>query len=212
MKRQLLVLALLACTSSASGRPVSYVGGWTVIEASNRQATSLWVHYTPHPRLSVGWRSEWDRAMSLTFHGAQVTALAKRWFGQDHQGNLYAVAGLGAAAGRDDNPAGTHGAAFAGVMADWETRRWFASYTARGLTAGDVGGGFYQSARVGVAPYIGGTDDLHTWLMLEIDHRPTLASAVDVTPLLRFFKGAALFEMGWSLRDEKALVNFTYRL
>lgn len=206
------LLALLMSALPAQARPVSYVGGYTAIEASNRQATSLWLHYTPHPRLSVGWRSEWDRAMSLAFHGVQFTGLAKRWFGEDHQANVYGVAGLGVASGFDDNTAGERGAAFAGVMADWETRRLFASYSARGLDAGDVGGGFYQAVRVGVAPYIGGTDDLHTWLMLEIDHRPTFEHAVDATPVVRFFKGAALFELGWSLRDEKALVNFAYRL
>ncbi|MEO1574169.1 MAG: hypothetical protein AAFU65_04330 [Pseudomonadota bacterium] len=212
MTRTASAIAALVLCVAAHGRPVSYVGGWTVIEASNRQATSVLVHYTPHPRLSVGWRSEWDRAMSLSFHGAQFTTLAKRWFGENYQGNVYGLAGIGVASGVDDNTAGSETAAIAGVMADWETRRYFASYTARGLEAGDVGGGFYQAARVGVAPYIGGTDDLHTWLMLEIDHRPTFRHAVDATPLLRFFKGAALLELGWSLRDETALVNFTYRL
>lgn len=122
MRATLAIVALLVCVTS-HGRPVSYVGGWTVIEASNRQATSVLVHYTPHPRLSVGWRSERDRAMALEFHGAQFTALAKRWFGENYQGNVYGLAGVGTALGIDENPAGSQTAGFVGLMADWETRR-----------------------------------------------------------------------------------------
>ena len=31
-------------------RPVSYAGGWTVIEESDRQSSSALVHYTPYAR------------------------------------------------------------------------------------------------------------------------------------------------------------------
>ena len=47
--------------------------------------------------------------------------------------------------------------------------------------------------------------------MVEIDHPPDNDIPVDVTPLVRFFKGAALFEAGWSVRDSRPLINFTYR-
>lgn len=198
--------------SAGHARPVSYVGGWTVIEESNRQATSLWLHYTVTPKWSVGWRSEWDRQFDFSFHGVQATHLFKRWFGEDHQGNLYGLAGVGVASATGANDASDRAAGFAGILADFETRRWFASYSARALEAAQTGSGFFQTARAGVAPYIGDTDDWHTWLMIEIDHRPKADTPVDITPLVRLFKGAALFEAGWSVRDEKALLNFTYRL
>ncbi|MFK8016571.1 MAG: hypothetical protein AB8G17_14150 [Gammaproteobacteria bacterium] len=196
----------------ASARPVSYVGGWTVIAQSNRQATSLWTHYTVNPNWSIGWRSEWDRALDFEYHGGQATWLARRWFGENYQGNVYAIGGVGAARGRGSLAGDVQPAVFTGLLADWETRRWFTSYSARVTDAGQLGSGFFQSLRLGFAPYVANTGALHTWLMLELDHRPTFRHAFDVTPLVRLFKGGELFETGWREQNKKAVINFTYRL
>ncbi|MGF1545067.1 MAG: hypothetical protein ACFB00_11290 [Parvularculaceae bacterium] len=205
-------MAILCLASApAAARPVSYVGGWTAIEETDRQSTSLWAHYTATPRLSVGWRSEWDRQANFQLHGVQATTLFKRWFGENFQANVYGFAGVGVADGVGDNPAGARVAGFAGVLADWETRRLFVSYRARITEAGAVGGNAAQALRLGFAPYEGDTDALHTWLMVEVDHRPENDVPVDVTPLVRFFKGAALLELGWSALDAQPLANFTYR-
>jgi len=195
----------------AEARPVSYAGGWTAIERTDRQSTALWAHYTLTPTLSVGWRSEWDRRRDVLFQGVQATALAKRWFGENHQANLYGFAGAGVAYGVGENETDASPAAFVGVLADWETRRFFLSYRARAIDAGRVEAQAYQAARVGVAPYVAGTDAIHTWLMLEVDQRPNNPEPVGVTPLVRFFKGAALLELGWSVADDQPLANFTYR-
>ncbi len=61
-------------------------------------------------------------------------------------------------------------AAFTGVTADWESRRWFLSYDNRLFDAGSMERYAHQSTRVGVAPYIGHYGDLHTWLMLQTDY------------------------------------------
>ena len=55
-----------------------------------------------------------------------------------------------------------------------------------------------QSARVGVAPYIGEFNDLHTWLMVEVGHYPEAENKVTVTPMVRFFKNTHLIEAGIS--------------
>jgi hypothetical protein len=68
-----------------------------------------------------------------------------------------------------------------------------------------------HAARVGWAPYEGDTGSLHTWLMVEIDHREQIKEDTTVTPLVRFFKGAALLELGYNLTDPSPLINFTYR-
>jgi hypothetical protein len=47
--------------------------------------------------------------------------------------------------------------------------------------------------------------------MLEVDRREHFAKATTVTPLLRFFKGPALLELGYNLGDSKPLINFTFR-
>jgi hypothetical protein len=206
-----IALAAMILTSPAFARPVSYVGGWTLIEETDRQATSVWAHYTVTPKLSVGVRSEWDRKMEFQLHAVQATYLVRRWYGENYQANIYGFAGTGVADGVSSNPADAKVAGFVGVLADWETRRLFASYRARHTEAGAVGSAFFQAARVGFAPYEGDTGDLHTWLMVEVDYRPKNGDKIGLTPLVRFFKGAALFEAGWSLTDNEPLVNVTYR-
>jgi hypothetical protein len=68
-----------------------------------------------------------------------------------------------------------------------------------------------HAARVGYAPYEGDSGDLHTWLMLEIDHRPEDDDPITATPLVRLFKGPLLLEMGYNLTVNQPLINFTYR-
>lgn len=204
-------LASLLAVGAADARPVSYQDAWTAIEETDRQSTSLWVHYTVTPELSLGARTEWDRRDDFVLNAVQATWLAKRWFGEDFQANLYAFGGVGVANGVGSNPADAGIAGFAGVLADWETRRWFLSYRTRYLDGTTIGDQFMQAARIGFAPYEGDTGDLHTWLMIEVDHRPNNPDEIGVTPLIRFFKGAALFELGWSITDDQPLINFTYR-
>ena len=205
-----LLLALVLALE-ASARPVSYVGGWTIIETSNRQSTAALVHYTATPKLSVGGRMEWDRNTDFVMTAVQPTWLAKRWFGQDFQANVYLTGGLGFATGIDGNAMGSDAAYFAGVMADWETRRHFLSYEARFLDAGHFGNDFMQAGHVGWAPYEGDTGDLHTWLMLEVDHRPDALESVGVTPMIRFFKNTLLVELGYNIIEHQPLANFTFR-
>ena len=207
----LIVLSAASVSLPAWARPVSYLGGWTLIEESNRQHTAALLHYTVDPRWSLGWRTERDRNNDFAVQSLQATWLAKRWLGQDHQGNVYAYAGAGFAHGVEDTTTSTQSAGYVGVMADWETRRYFAGYMNRYLDANALGSQFLQTARVGWAPYEGATGDLHPWLMLEVDHRPQSEEHVGVTPLLRFFKGTALLEVGYNLKDHQPLVNFTWR-
>lgn len=213
MARLLSAVAALATglTGAAHARPVSYEGGWTVIEMTDREMTGGIIHYTLNPTLSIGYRIDWDRKDDVLFNGAQATWLAKRWYGEDFQANLYVYGAAGVATGVGGNPLGAEAAILGGVMADWENRRYFLSYRAEGRETGAFGASFMQAARVGVAPYIGDTGDIHTWLMVEIDHRPDRPDEIGVTPLVRFFKGPAMLEAGWSLTDNEPLLNFIYR-
>ncbi len=206
-----LAVVCLMMTGAAHARPVSYQDGYTVIQETDRQSTALWLHYTITPKLSLGYRGEWDRWMDVVFNGAQATFLAKRWFGENYQANIYGFTGVGVAFGVDDNDAKPTGAAFIGAMADWETRRWFLSYRVRSFEAGAVDSSIVQAARVGFAPYEGDMGDLHTWLMVEVDYRPENEDPIGVTPLVRFFKGTALLEVGWSVLDDRPLANAAYR-
>ena len=210
--RTALLLTLGCLTSIVTlARPVSYTGGWTMIGESDRQSSSVLIHCTPSHQWSVGPRVEVNRDVDFAMYSVQPTWLAKRWFGANHQGNLYFFGGAGIASGKNRNPLDDRIAGYVGVMADWETRSLFASYRARYLGASHFGEQFVQAARVGLAPYEGNTGDLHTWLILEIDHRPSDPDLVTATPLVRFFKGPLLVEAGYNLTDNQPLFNFTYR-
>ena len=206
----LVSMSLMLC-ATAVARPVSYAGGWTLIETSNRASTAGLVHYSPAHNFSVGLRHEWQRASDVKLTALQPTLLVNRWFGREYQGNLYLTGGLGTAKDESPNNRGSETASFVGVMADWETRTLFVSYEARFLEQGALGNHSMHAARFGWAPYAGDTGELHTWLMLEVDRREHFEDKTSVTPLLRFFKGPALLELGYNLTDPSPLVNFTYR-
>jgi hypothetical protein len=208
-----VIAALLAaCLSTAArARPVSYEGGTTALIENDSQSTAIWVHYTPHHQRSFGARAEWNREDDFVFVGGQATFLNKRWFGDDHQGNLYTFAGAGGAEGISDNPLDPSLAAFLGVLADWETRSLFVSYKARAMVIDGADRTAMQAARIGFAPYEGDFGDLHTWLMVEVDHSPERRDAVGVTPLIRFFKGPLLLEFGYNVTVEEPLFNLAYR-
>ncbi len=203
-------LAMLTC-SVVQARPVSYAGGWTLIEIANRAQTAGLAHYSLAHNFSVGLRHEWQREGDVKLTAVQPTLLVKRWFGRDYQGNLYLTVGLGTATDESPNNQGSEPASFVGVMADWETRTLFVSYEARFLEQGVLGNHSMHAARFGWAPYVGDTGELHTWLMLEVDRRRHFEDKTSVTPLLRFFKGPTLLELGYNLTDTGPLLNFTYR-
>jgi hypothetical protein len=68
-----------------------------------------------------------------------------------------------------------------------------------------------HAARAGVAPYVANFGALHTWIMVQVENNPKADNPVTVTPLLRFFRGPLLVEIGYTLEDERALFNWTYR-
>jgi hypothetical protein len=106
--------------------------------------------------------------------------------------------GIGAAQHGDDvDPAAT-----LGFEADWETRRIYFSYENRYIYAGDVERSFSHKARAGIAPYIGGYDAMHTWLMLQIDHHPGERDNVVATPFLRLFTQEVMGELGISHKGD----------
>lgn len=207
----LFAFPLILQAGPGEARPVSYQGGWTLIEETDRQSTSGLIHYTPDPNYSVGLRLDWDRENDLLFVGPQATWLAKRWFAADSQANLYFWGAAGTVQGIEGNPADSKAGYQLGLMSDWETRRFFLSYRATVRDFGSLDRSAMQAARFGIAPYEGDTGDLHTWLMLELDHRPDDDEPLGITPLMRFFYGPVLFEAGWTVTDSAPLLNLQYR-
>lgn len=210
-------LVLGSWMAAGHARPVSYPEAWTLQTFNEARRSAVLAHITTTPFASYGVRIEQRRYADHVFQGLQHNRLLRRWNAPGSQANLYVKLGAGLALGDFNTPATDdtgRGAGFVQVAADWENRRVFVSgasgvYAAEGMAMSET------SARVGVAPYVAEFGALHTWLMLQVDHRPQALNeqgmeTLTVTPLVRFFKGPVLAELGWSSNDE-ALVNFTYR-
>lgn len=207
----ILFVAGILISLTAQARPVSYPTGWTGMLQNNGDANSAHIHYSPTAKISFGYKYEHWRDAGYDIHALQMNNLLKRWNKRDSQANIYLKSGVGIA---DDKSASfdsdTNAAGFSGIAIDWEDRRYFTSYENRYTHAGDFGDSFIQSARVGIAPYIGDYGDLHTWLMLEVKHDPEGENPVTVTPLVRLFKDVHLVEAGISNHGD-ALFNYVLR-
>lgn len=205
------LLGLCLIAASAQARPVSYPGGWTSMIMNDGSSNSLHIHYSPTAFTSIGPRIEYRREGEYLLTSVQMNNLLKRWNSKDAQANLYLKSGIGVAhSNYGDFEDKTQAAGFTGIATDWENRRFFTSYENRYIEAGDIDSAFMQKARVGIAPYIGDYGDLHTWLMLEVEHAPKSDDKITVTPLVRLFKGVHLLEAGVSNQGD-ALFNYVIR-
>ena len=115
--------------------------------------------------------------------------------------------GAGVADPFDDR--GLRGAGFAAVSADWETRRVFVSWDSRARDYG-IDQSVSHAARIGLAPYVAEFGALHSWAMLQVENHPEADNPLQVTPLLRFFRGPLLVEAGYTLEEERFLLNWVY--
>lgn len=208
--KYVFALCAMLFSTTALARPVTYPGGWMVMQMNDSASHLLQLHYTPTAKYSVGYMGEYWRDEEWQFHGVQLNNLLKRWNNQDSQANLYLLSAAGIAysdfGSFDDK---TEAAGFTGIEADWENRRFFTSYENRLIYAGDIDKEFRQKGRMGIAPYIGDYGDLHTWFMVQIDHTPSSHDEVTVTPLVRLFKGNTLVEAGVN-NNGKILFNFMH--
>ena len=192
-------------------RPVSYPGGWTLMTMNDGDKNSVHVHYSPTAKTSIGYKFEYWPDKELNLHALQINKLLKRWNKTESQANFYIKSGIGVAysdLGIFDSKSGASG--FTGIAVDWEDRRRFISYENRFTDINGIDDFFQQSARVGWAPYQGDYGDLHTWLMLQLEHMPENADEHTVTPLVRFFKDVHLLEVGADLSG-KVMFNYIFR-
>jgi hypothetical protein len=197
---------LLLMPLAAAARPVSYADSWMPMTMNDGSMNSAWLSYSPTAREAIGVRADYMRADDIFLTTATYNRLVKRWNAPGSQANLYVLGGLGIARDEDDSNL----AATLGTQADWESRRYFTSYENRIIEAGDVERSFMHKARIGVAPYVAEYGSVHSWLMLQVDHRPGMADSFEVTPLIRLFNAQLLGEFGVSNRGN-ILFNATYQ-
>lgn len=198
------------CVSHANARPISYTDSWTVMQFNNSDQSKLLVHYSPSIRNSFGVAAKQFHSVDAdqAKHAVQFqwNHLLVRKNTRISQANLYSKVQAGYAFNQQEDAIGS-----LEIAGDWETRRWFTSYEAKlDYAHKQRDSVFSQSARVGVAPYVAEYNNLHTWLMLQVNHKPEATDKVVFTPLVRFFKGDYLAEIGIS-DDGDALFNWIVR-
>lgn len=194
-------LAMLAFSPGAAfAKPLTYPGGWQTIAEGSGDMYALLNSYTITPTIGFGVQNEYDREGNYQMHSLAV--INRLWRGNypDAQANLFLQSGIGYA--RADGGDRESAAAYTGLLADWENRRFYTEYSNRYIQAGDVNKEFTERGRVGVAPYIGEAGDLHTWLIMQVDHHPERDDNFTVTPLVRLFKGSTMVEAGVSDEGE----------
>ena len=101
------------------------------------------------------------------------------------QRNLYVTASISTKS-NDDLYYGVHG--------DWETRRYFTSFSILDKRASqkDYTENEFQ---IGIAPYLGEYNQLHTWIMLK-SKKDTRDDKWKTYPFIKLFKGDFLLEVG----------------
>ena len=204
-------LFLIFISTDILARPISYPDGWTVMQRNNFMRHSLHVHYSPSKNYSLGYRSEYWRSKQWQLHGLQINYLMDRINTPLSQANFYLKNTVGLAS-RMNHKIGNkfEPNLFSGISIDWEDRRYFTSYENRINYNKSIDTFFSQKVRFGLAPYIGEYGDIHTWIMLEIEHLPQTKNNLFITPMLRMFKGDYLFEAGLNINKEPML-NFIKR-
>ena len=204
-------LITLFCIKSATARPISYPGGWTIMQMNDFNRHSVHVHLSPSVKYSVGYRGEYWRKKEWQFHGTQINYLIKRFNKSKSQANFYLKSGAGLALSDYKNFENKiEPNLFTGISIDWENRRYYISYHNRVNYNSSTDTFFLQKTRFGIAPYVGDYGDLHTWLMLQVENMSRAKKKIIFTPMLRMFKGDYLAELG--LTSHKNLMfNFIKR-
>ena len=180
-------------------RPISYSGGSTIMAFSDNMKNSIYYHYSPSYKYSIGIEDIRDKYFNEDYSYARFTYLINRENTKFSQRNLYFQSGLSSKGFNNY---------FYGVHGDWETRRLFVGFGLK-KTEKKIQDYLEQSYQIGVAPYLGDYGDLHTWVMLK-SKKNSLENKWSTYPVLKFFKGNTLMEIGYHQRTNLDF-HFMYR-
>ena len=182
-----IFLILTAISFGLEARPISYSGGSTIMAFSENMKNSIYYHYSPSYKYSIGIEVLKDKYFNDDYSYARFTYLINRKNTEKSQRNLYFQSGI-SSKGLSEYFYGVHG--------DWETRRLFIGFGLK-ETKKQIQEFFEQYYQIGVAPYLGDYGDLHTWVMLK-SKKNSLTEKWSTYPVLKLFKGNSLIEIGYN--------------
>jgi len=191
--QRLVVMVVLSVVmvSGVSAHPVIWKDGHALMLSDAEGLRNSMYHYSFNYNWALGVQRLFLKDRDESYAFGQSNWLLTRWNAPESQGNLYLMSGLGLS----DGPDVYAPLVYLGGQADWETR-WIYTFFRADYYSLDTSR-LSLRARIGVAPYAGGFDDVHTWLIAEVSdvllggvHR------VSVMPVVRIFKDSFLVEFG----------------
>lgn len=184
-KNLIFATMLFMLSDLAQSRPVSWAGGSTIMYRTNSMMSSYTFHYSPTYKYSIGAEYVNDRYFNNHFINLRSTYLLDRHNTKISQRNIYLTGGISTKTNQDFSY---------GIHGDWETRRLFSSFSLinKHTKEKDYTENEFQ---LGVAPYLGKYDDIHTWVMLKAK-KNTINNNWEVYPFIKLFRGDFLIEVG----------------
>ena len=186
----ILFASVLAMNVDA--RPISYAGGSTIMYRSDSLKDSIYAHYSPTYKYSIGIDKTYDKFFNKNYTNFRFVYLLNRKNSQISQRNLYFQSSL--SLNNSDS-------SFYGIHGDWETRRFFSGFGYKEVQNKVTQDYSDQYLQLGVAPYLGDYGELHTWIMVKTQ-KNSLTKNWSTYPVLKLFKGNALIELGYDDKTE----------
>ncbi|MFK8139341.1 MAG: hypothetical protein AB8E15_13355 [Bdellovibrionales bacterium] len=193
---QLFVGLLMVFTCSTLWpHPTSFAGSTGIMGYHSPQLTHNQINYSWKHSFATGvhYYSKPNNTKK-TANLLSANFLLKRWNGEKHQANLYAVLGLGKSSLNSDSI----GVGLGLLQFDIEDRDYY--FLAKYMELGNSKQTDLKQStiRFGVTPYVDNYDGIHSWLILEWQETQFLGSTTlsELTPFLRIFYRNLLFEIG----------------
>ena len=202
MSRWLIALGgafALAGSTSVMAKPIAFAGGSTLMaEYGAGTMEELQFFYAPRYDFSFGGgyleltSDETTKTRYLSY--ARLNYLVQRWNLDDAQANVYIWGGLGNATG--NTFAGSAFTQNAGVQADYETRRVYASFKTDLQRSSDFSHRI-DTLQLGLAPYKHEYGGVATWFLVQArEYTGGIHRGAETAVLLRLFKGGVWVEAG----------------
>lgn len=199
VKAKVFALMMLLWAPLSVAHPVSFKGGFSFMAFNQSDMFDWQLLYTFQPKLSVGvdFIRDTMEPQERYFLIPRLSWLVHRWNEFDSQANIYVYGGAGLARKGDRSEVAVEGA----IEADYETRKVYFSGKATAVAARSFDTLAIYQARAGFAPYVGEANDVHAWLIGQVQYLPFAPEqSVRIGPVLRMFYKNVLWELGMTTK------------
>jgi hypothetical protein len=183
-----IFLALIIFFSSISAHPVIFKNGKVFWITQNPNFNDIRFGISKTSDWLIGGRILEDRKSNETFALINNNFLAKRWNKSNSQANLYLLSSVGL------NTDNSKGMSTLGIHADWENRQFMVMEMVEYFSHSSA---LVSNTRFAYSPYKVDYSRMSTWLIAQyrIEYKDEEYSYMFI-PVVRFFKGNYLFELG----------------